>query len=96
MSGGAFDYKHFMLWDWADIIEKQNPLLATQMRDLAELLNEYDLYICGDTGDERVESAWTKYRDKWIEMDTASIEEMMFERCLETLHGMIKGYRKDD
>ena len=96
MSGGAFDYNQYWLDDWAKQIEPENPLLAEQMRDMCKLLNRYDYYLCGDIGEEEIEKAWTKYRDKWIKMDTERIETMMFEKCLEMVDSMIKGYRKDE
>lgn len=94
MSGGAFDHRQYLLEDWAREIEPENPLLAKQMYDLHKLLDRYDYYLSGDTGEEEIEKAWVKYRDKWIEMDTASIEEVMFEKCLEMVQSMINGYRK--
>lgn len=99
MSGGHLtDYQHDLhrLNDWAEIIDKVNPLLALQMRDMCELLDRYDRYLSGDIGEDAIGKAWSEYRDKWIEMDTASIEDVMFEKCLETLHEMINGYRKDE
>lgn len=96
MSGGAFNYKEYWLGDWARQIEPENPLLAEQMRDMCELLGRYDYYLCDDIGKKEIEKAWTKYRDKWIEMDTERIETMMFEKCLEMVDSMIKGYRKDE
>lgn len=97
MSGGSLtDYNHnlYLLNDWADKIEAENPLLAEQMRDMAYLLGRYDYYMSGDIGENGIQKAWGEYRDKWIEMDTDEVKKLMFEKCLDMVNSILKGYRK--
>ena len=100
MSGGVLtDYGSSSIssiYDWARIIERENPLLAEQMRDLGELLGRYDYYLAGDIGEDSIQKAWEKYRTKWIEIDTEKVEQVMFEKCLDLVDGMIKGFTKHE
>ena len=78
MSGGALtDYNGHLtdMLDWAHRLERDNPLLAKQIRDLYVLLDRYDYYLSGDIGEEEIEEAWEKYRTKWIKMTTAKLSE---------------------
>lgn len=95
MSGGGLTDRWgglYPMLDWARTLDRYNPLLAEQLRDMYELLNRYDYYLAGDIGADDIKKAWDKYHNKWIKIDT----EVMFERCLETLHEMINGHRKDE
>lgn len=99
MSGGALtDYHHdlFRMGEWAQVIERENPLLAEQMKDMCKLLGRYDYYLSGDIGEDSIEKAWSEYRDKWIGMDSTSAEHMMCDICIEIVRDMVRGYRKDD
>ena len=54
MYGGELtDYQQdlYRVGEWADKLEKENPLLAQQMCDLLELLTAYDEYLSGDIDD---------------------------------------------
>ena len=80
MSGGVLtDYRHnlYLLNEWAKRIESQNPLLAEQLYDLYELLDRYDYYLSDDIGDERIQEAWAKYRDKWLGIGSDKLREMV-------------------
>lgn len=95
MSGGALtDYRHnlYQMDEWADKIERENPLLADQMRDMCKLLGRYDYYLSGDIGEDDIEKAWNEYREKWINIDTQAVEETMYNKCLDMVHSMVKGY----
>ena len=100
MSGGVLtDYGSSSLSDmddWAKMIEKDNPLLAEQMRDMCKLLGRYDCYLSGDIGEDDIEKAWSEYREKWIDIDTQAVEETMYEKCLDMVHSMVKGYTHHD
>ena len=51
MSGGVLtDCCHdlFRLDEWAEMVRRENPLLARQMMDLGKLLHVYDDYMSGD------------------------------------------------
>lgn len=95
MSGGALtDYGGSSLYameDWAMRLEKDNPLLAEQMRDMAKLLGRYDYYLSGDIGEEAIEKAWTAYRDKWLGMDPEELRRIMFGKCMDLVDSMIRG-----
>lgn len=68
MSGGALtDYRHdlYRMCDWADGLEKVNPILATQVRDMCLVLYKYDRFLSGDISEEDAVKAWDKYLDKW-------------------------------
>ena len=80
MSGGALtDYCGGLtsMLDWAHKLERDNPLLAQQIRDLYVLLDAYDRYLSGDTGDERIEAAWGKYHEKWFKVTPEKLSEMI-------------------
>lgn len=97
MSGGKLtDYQHdlYKLGDWADKLEKENPLLAQQMRDLLELLTAYDKYLSGDIDDKDIEGAWEKYRKKWIHMNDSTVVLTLFDACLELVNAAVKGHDK--
>lgn len=99
MSGGSLtDYEHdlFRMDDWAKKLETVNPLLADQMRDMMMLLDRYDYYLSGDIGEDGISKAWEAYRVKWIDIDTEKIEKIMFEKCVEMIDSMIKGYRGNE
>ena len=91
MSGGVLEYTSH-IYDWVREIEKDNPLLAEQMRDLSTLLGRYDYYLAGDIGDEAISKAWETYRDKWIKMDTEKVRQVLFEKCMNLVDSTIKGY----
>ena len=95
MSGGALtDYgvnSLYSITNWAREIERENPLLAQQLRDLFDLLHAYDYYLSGDYGKVEIEKAWTKYREKWIKMDTDQVVQILFDKCLEMVDGAVKG-----
>ena len=93
MSGGAFDYNHFWLEDWAKLVEPENPLLAEQMRDLCELLGSYDYYLSGDTEGEEIEKAWIKYRNKWIDAPVDHVGKKMEDIYLEIANRIVYGHR---
>lgn len=94
MSGGHLtDYYHDLhrLDEWADKLQPENCLLAEMMIDLHTLLCRYDYYLSGDTGDDVICMAWSKFRDKWLNIDTDQVTELLFEKCLEMVNGAIKG-----
>lgn len=68
MSGGGLDddYRLYLLDDWACTLDRMNPLLAKQLRDLRKLLHAYDYWLAGDYGTEEVEEAWKTYCDRWL------------------------------
>ena len=69
MSGGALtncEHNLFVLGDWADRVEAENPLLAEHMRDLYDLLYKYDYYMSGDIGKDEVFKAWEAFHTKWF------------------------------
>ncbi len=71
MSGGALtNYEHnlFILGEWADRVEAENPLLAEHMRDLYDLLYKYDYYMSGDIGEDEVSKAWEAFHTKWFDV----------------------------
>ena len=95
MSGGGLTgYEHdlYRLCDWANAVEKDNPLLAEQMRDMANLLGRYDYYLAGDIGNDAISKAWETYRSKWIQMDTEKVRQVLFEKCMDLVDSTIKGY----
>ena len=92
MSGGEWDYKQWWIGEIANRLEHINPILAEQMHDLHKLVDRYDYYICGDCGEESIQKSWTEYRDKWINIDTEHVEEMLFEKCLELVHSVVAGH----
>ena len=80
MSGGALtDYNGHLsdMLDWAHRLERDNPLLAKQLRDLYVLLDRYDYYLSHDIGDEEIEAAWEKYRTKWLKMTSKLSEQVI-------------------
>ena len=98
-SGGALtEYTHNLsdIKDWARQIERHNPLLAQQLDDMCDLLYRYDYYLSGDIGEDDIQKAWKKYCDKWINIDTEKVEQVMFEKCLDLVDRMIKGYAKNE
>ena len=98
-SGGALtEYTHNLsdIKDWARQIERHNPLLAQQLDDMYDLLDRYDYYLSGDIGEDGIQKAWKKYCDKWINIDTEKVEQVMFEKCLDLVDRMIKGYAKNE
>ena len=65
MSGGALtDYRHnlYQLEEWACRVRSENPLLAEMMNDLYDLLDEYDMYLSGDSDKDSVGKAWDVIR----------------------------------
>lgn len=99
MSGGTLTdgtTSLYAMMRWAEAIEKDNPLLATQLRDLYSLLRSYDYYLSGDIGENAINEAWKQYCEKWIEMDSEHVEELLFDRCLYLVHSAIKGYRVNE
>ena len=93
MSGGALtDYQHnlYLLDEWADGIEKYNPVLADNMHDLEKLLDRYDYWLSGDIGDEALGKAWAEYRDKWLSKSPDIIIEILerrFKECVDIIRG---------
>lgn len=65
------------------------------MKDLYQLLDRYDYYLSGDIGQDEIKEAWTTFRSKWIEIDTNSITEILFERCLDMVNTVTTGHRMD-
>ena len=80
MGGGALtDYNGHLtdMLDWAHRLERDNPLLAKQLRDLYVLLDRYDYYLSHDIGDAEIEAAWEKYRTKWLKMTSKLSEQVI-------------------
>lgn len=95
MSGGVLtDYQYNLgeLLSWADGVERDNPLLADQLRDIHTLLGRYDYYLSGDIGEDGIQKAWSEYRKKWLDIDTEHVEKVLFEKCLDLVHSTIKGH----
>lgn len=97
MSGGHLTdhgtYSLYALEEWAMGVERENILLASMLRDLRVLLDRYDYYLSDDIGEESIEKSWGTFRDKWLNIDSDSITELLFEKCLEMVDGAIKGYK---
>lgn len=89
MSGGHFDcdYSYFNLGDFAKKIrEEGNILFAELVKDVANLLKEYDWWKAGDTSREDFMKAWKSWQDKW--QDNTS-EELTAKEMEKTVHMMI-------
>ncbi len=50
MSGGYFDYKNNLMYEWADKVNHEE--FEELLRKVAELLHSYDLAVSGDTSME--------------------------------------------
>jgi len=83
MSGGLFDYENSKMYEWADKIwekktsdEKNFSIL---LKDVADVLHEYDYWQCGDTGEEDFKKALcvlkSKYKIKFKGIDTMELIE---------------------
>lgn len=94
MSGGHLtDYHHDLhrLDEWAEKLQPENCLLAEMLIDLHTLLCRYDYYLSGDTGDDVLCMAWSKFRDKWLNLDTEQVAEILLDKWLELVNGAIMG-----
>lgn len=69
MSGGFFDYENNKMFDWADMIytkkSTEEKHLSILLRDVADVLHEYDYWKCGDTGGEDFKKAMFKLKKKY-------------------------------
>lgn len=91
MSGEAMED----LWcmeNWAREVEHDNPLLAKLVREMSGLLNDYNWYVSGDSGHERVEKAWAEFRSRWL---SGSMEKVLEELLVSTEHQVLRGWNKE-
>lgn len=95
MSGGGLtDYTRglYQIKDWALVIEKENPVLAKMMFDQYDLLHTYDYWLAGDYGEEEVEKAWKKFKEKWLNKDFDKMKQVIMARCIEIIDSYDKGH----
>ena len=79
MSGGVltdYNYNLTSMLDWAHKLERDNPLLAKQIRDMYVLLDAYDRFLSGDTGDRDIEAAWENYCTRWLRITPDRLSKM--------------------
>lgn len=99
MSGGAltdYHYDIYKLNDWADALEKENRLLAENMRDMSTVLTAYDMYMSGDWGEERVEQEWEKYRSKWFHLTNEDLQKFISNLMDENIYGLCHGRKREE
>ena len=69
MSGGFFNYEDSKLFEFADKIFEDKTIdeinFSHLLRDIGNVLHEYDYYICGDTGKEDFDRAWKLFIEKY-------------------------------
>ena len=78
--------------DWIRHVRPENIILADMMEDLKDVLQAYDYYLAGDSGEERVEKAWKKFSDKWLSKDLGKLKPIIMERCRELIDSVISGH----
>lgn len=91
LTDNGYGLLHLLMW--ADEIERENPLLAEQLKDLYILLNKYDDYLSEDVGRDNVQDVWRKYKNKWINADEEELKKYMMKECERHVDTMIKGWR---
>lgn len=65
MSGGHFDYYDNYLYDIADKIDEDIEIKEL-VKDLANLLREYDYYVSADICKEDYIAEKRRFTDKWL------------------------------
>ena len=84
MSGGALtDYTHdlFRLDEWAERLKPENPLLTEMMHALSKVLYDYDEYMSGDIGKERVSESWERFHEEWIGVSKDDLTDRIAKRA---------------
>lgn len=93
MSGGSIgDYGYLSMGEWAAAVEPENPVLAELVRDMGDLLHDYDWYISGDTGRDDAEASWQAFKAKWLA--GADIEPIVRRILEDTEDSIIHGWRE--
>lgn len=95
MSGGHWDYQDARLkeeiFGWGD--EKSNPLddveLSQLVRDVFQLLHDYDWYASGDTDEETWQDARKEFKKKWLRAEGVN------PRLQRIIDGQIDGLRRE-
>lgn len=103
MSGGVLTrYTHdlYRLTEWANSVERENPLLAEMLRDMNHLLDRYDYYMSGDIGQDSIRKEWGDFRSKWMLRSESSWNKVVIDRAKAEIDGYLEsirlGYRPED
>lgn len=97
MSGGTFDgdWSGWGLGHVAHRIGEENPVFGEWLKDANELIGHYDKFLACDINEEDIEREWTKFRDKWLNVDESILEHIREKAVAEAaayVDMTIKGY----